>query len=289
MKKSFLVQRYQAGGGLLSFLRDYTPEAPSVKAIKRAIDGKRCRINGRIECFSTYKVKQGDRIEIDLTPIAIPATCDILYQDEQLLVVNKPSGLLSQDQRGYQLAHRLDKDTSGCLLLCKTGAIKEQLKQQFMKFEVKKQYLVRVDGTLRKDRGTVDNCLGPKSNWQGQTLYASMPSGRRAVTHWQLLRAQNGTSLLLCEPVTGRTHQIRVHFSEMGHPILGDSLYGCRPRSGVQAPRLLLHAYTLTLAHPTTGKLLTVTAPPIAELTPPQTAAASEQLDPTDECLSPTC
>jgi 23S rRNA pseudouridine955/2504/2580 synthase len=270
MNHKFLVPRFQAGTGLLSYLRENCRDATSVKAIKRAIDGRRCLVNGRIECFSTYRVRGGDRIEIDLTPIPTSSAQPILYQDEQLLVVNKPAGVLSQDQQGYVLAHRLDKDTSGCLLLAKTGAIKEQIKSQFLKFQVQKSYLARVDGTIRRDQGSIDNCIGPKHNWQGQTLYGSMASGRRAVTRWRLLVAQNGTSLILCQPITGRTHQLRVHFSEMGHPILGDALYGRRPRSGQQPTRLLLHAYILTLTHPTTQQSITVTAPPPEQLQPPQ-------------------
>jgi len=249
---------------LLQFLREKCEGAPSVKAIKRAIDGKACTVNDRIETFSSYPLKADDVVVLDksaLTPqksFKIP----ILYEDKDLCIVNKPAGLVSEHIVG-ELVHRLDKETSGVLILAKTAKAKQKMIALFKEREVRKLYLAIVDGHVDKDSGKIDNYLGKKHAFQGQTVYGSVgeKKGLRAITFWKVLRRGKTASLLSCEPLTGRTHQLRVHLSEMGHPILGDIQYGKKFHCPFKPQRNLLHAYSVVFVLPSTGKELKVTAP----------------------------
>jgi len=269
MKRRFLVRPEEAGIGLLIYLRDRCPEAPSVKAIKRAIDGRACMVNGKAEWFSTYPVRRGDRIELDLTSCyAERKPLLVLYEDEQLLVVDKPSGMVSDDRDvsrllpGNVLVNRLDKGTSGVLLLARSPQVKEQMKELFLKLLVRKSYLAVVDGAVTEEGGEIDNFLGAKPQLiGGQTVYGRMKNGRRAITRWTCIGRNRNASLVSCQPITGRTHQLRVHFSEMGHPILGDTQYGKQFVCGFVPPRLLLHSQSIAFPHPVTGHEVAVSAP----------------------------
>jgi RluA family pseudouridine synthase len=271
MKKSFRVAPEDAGKRLLQFLRDQLPGVSSVKGIKRAIESKRCRINGRVETFSTHAVKRGDVIELlleDEKPLITPT---ILFEDDDLLICNKPAGITC-DPKTVQtlfpafggrltLIHRLDKETSGVLLLAKSEEVKEAFIALFQQLAVEKEYLAIVDGEVLKEEGVIDTLLTKKHTYQGQTIYGSGVGGQRAVTHWKCLKRGKGASLLLCSPKTGRTHQLRVHLKEMGHPILGDSQYARHFNCNYPAKRHLLHAHQIRFTHPKTGKVVTITAP----------------------------
>jgi len=263
------VPKENSGESLLQFLKRHCKEAPSVKAIKRAIDHKFCTVNGSIQTFSSYQVQEKDVVA--LAPCAFEEKellhVVVLYEDADLRLIYKPSGLLSDikdlHQSGLHLIHRLDKETSGVLLLAKTEKAKEQMLALFKERAIQKLYLAIVDGVVEKEEGTIENYLGKKSGYEGQTIYGAVPpsKGVKAVTHWKCLAKAKSASLLCCEPHTGRTHQLRVHLSEMGHPILGDSQYGKKFKSSFHSSRNLLHAYRLTFKHPRTGKLLKIVAP----------------------------
>jgi RluA family pseudouridine synthase len=271
------VSRKEEGMRLLQFLREKCPEAPSIKAIKRAIDSKLCIVNGRIEIFSSYRLAENDTVwlkevafEIRKNLTKIP----ILYEDRDLLVINKPAGIISDHriikrsrsnpQEALELVHRLDKETSGLLILAKTSEAKEKMIAFFKARSVRKLYLAIVDRVIRKDEGKIDGFLGKKYSYQGQTVYGSVDEkkGVRAITFWRCLSRGRTTSVVCCEPFTGRTHQLRVHMSEMGHPILGDVQYGKRFICPFKPPRNLLHAYSITFMQPSTGKELKIIAPP---------------------------
>lgn len=263
MKRDFEVLISEHGIKLLPFLRKRWSgaRAPSVKALKRAIDGKRCRVNGRIETFSTYQLRKRDRVEIEVVE-AQELTLSILFEDESLIVCNKPAGLVCEPKNfPAKLVHRLDKETSGVLILAKKESVRHQMIELFSKRLVKKEYVALVDGTVLKKGGRLVTRLAKKHAYEGQTIYASAPRGEEAITEWKCLGNGQKSALLLCEPITGRTHQLRVHLKEMGHPILGDTQYSKRFVCPIQPHRHLLHAYQISFPHPISGESITVEAP----------------------------
>ena len=203
-----------------------------------------------------------------------PPDCglDIIYDDQYLVVVSKPSGLLSVPGRGEDkadslatrvqaeypdalVAHRLDRDTSGLLLFPRGAKLHRQISLMFEKREMQKSYVAVVLGKLQLDQGVVD--LPLIVDWPNRPRHiVDAQNGKPSQTRYQVLSydAESNTSRVELEPITGRTHQLRVHMQALGHPIVGDTLYGCKEDG--QTPRLLLHAHTLDLIHPATGKTL---------------------------------
>lgn len=200
----------------------------------------------------------------------------ILYQDEDVLFVDKPAGLLSVPGRGDALAdclidrlrvafpevllvHRLDLDTSGVVVFALNAPAQRALGQQFEARKTRKHYIARVWGTVLEQEGRVD--LPLIVDWPNRPRQmVCNETGRPAQTDWKLIRREDGgISRLRLMPVTGRTHQLRVHMQAMGHPILGDTLYATG--AARDFPRLMLHARSLRLNHPRTGHGLTITAP----------------------------
>jgi tRNA pseudouridine32 synthase/23S rRNA pseudouridine746 synthase len=198
----------------------------------------------------------------------------ILHHDHELLVLDKPSGLLSVPGKGAHLAdcllaraqavfpeallvHRLDRDTSGVMVFAMTAHAQRHLGLQFEKRQVKKTYVARVWGEMANDKGTVD--LPLIVDWPNRPLQkVDHDTGRAAVTDWRVMRRGEGTTLVRLSPQTGRSHQLRVHMRELGHPILGDPFYATGPAR--QAPRLMLHAESLRLRHPDGGRGMTFSA-----------------------------
>lgn len=233
----------------------------------------------------------------DLTPEPIPL--DVLYEDADLLVINKPAGLVMHpaggrrtgtvvnallhhcpDLRGIGgverpgLVHRLDKDTSGCLVVAKTAAAHEELSRQFSARQVRKTYLALVRGSLRERSGRITVPIGRQLRHR-KKMGVRTARGREAATAFRVLRDLPGATLLEVTPETGRTHQIRVHLAHLGHPVVGDALYGGRREQraregggGPVAPRQLLHAWRIAFTHPRTGAGVAVEAPPPADLRP---------------------
>jgi 23S rRNA pseudouridine955/2504/2580 synthase/23S rRNA pseudouridine1911/1915/1917 synthase len=272
MTYKFTVLSSEQGMRLLQFLRDHLSSYSSVKGLKRAIEKRGCKINGRIETFSTAILKKGDVVELSLKEEKqLPFGLLVLYEDEDLLICNKPAGLVSDNKAfndrmpAYKgsllLAHRLDKETSGAIILAKSEQMKKALTQLFAKREVEKTYLAIVDGVVLKQSGDIDTFLAPKQSYEGQTIYGSAGKGDRAITHWECLKRGLNSSLILCKPVTGRTHQLRVHLKEIGHPILGDSQYSRSFSCPFHAQRHLLHAHTVAFIHPLNQEKITATAP----------------------------
>jgi RluA family pseudouridine synthase len=262
------VGKKEAGMRLLQFLRENCREAPSVKTLKRAIDGKCCTVNGRIEIFSSYVLEENDIVALNLAGLEKKtAPLSVLYEDDQLLIVNKPAGIVSDLRSlklpGKHLVHRLDKETTGILILAKTVSAKEKMLVLFKERGIRKLYLAIVDGVMEKEEGKIDNFLGKKYSYQGQTVYAStdQKDGERAITYWKCLAKGKTASVVSCEPYTGRTHQLRAHLSGIKHPILGDVQYGKKFICPYKPHRNLLHAYRLLFNHPSTGKEINVTAP----------------------------
>jgi 23S rRNA pseudouridine1911/1915/1917 synthase len=255
-----------------------------------------------------YHVGKGDTITIDVPePVAAEPqpediALDIVYEDDDLIVINKPSGLVVHPAAGHEtgtlvnaliahcgaslsgiggvrrpgIVHRLDKDTSGLLVVAKNDAAHASLSAQFADHgktgEMRRGYLAFVWGVPHRARGTVDAPIDRHPH--AREKMAVREGGRHAVTHWEIVESFNGAdgksvaSLLSCELETGRTHQIRVHLSHIGHPLMGDRVYGPHFKTkashlGPQSQAALaalgrqaLHAYLLALEHPKTGAIL---------------------------------
>lgn len=198
----------------------------------------------------------------------------ILHHDHELLFVDKPSGLLSVPGKGEHLAdcliariqavfpeallvHRLDRDTSGVMAFALTPHAQRHLGLQFEKRQTKKTYLARVFGRVEEREGTVD--LPLIVDWPNRPKqHVDFENGKPAVTDWKVLRYEENATRMRLFPQTGRSHQLRVHMLELGHPILGDPFYATG--EALNAPRLMLHAESLRLRHPDGGKGITIKA-----------------------------
>ncbi|MCO8143860.1 pseudouridine synthase [Rhodovulum tesquicola] len=193
---------------------------------------------------------------------------EVIHLDHALLVVNKPHGLLSVPGKGAHLAdcllsrvqaafpdallvHRLDRDTSGVVIFALTPQAQRHLGLQFEKRQTKKTYVARLWGLLEPKTGTVD--LPLIVDWPNRPLQmVDHANGKQAITDWRVLRHEGGTTRVRLFPRTGRSHQLRVHMREIGHPILGDPFYADGPAR--EAPRMMLHAEELRLRHPEGGQ-----------------------------------
>ncbi|MCE5315919.1 MAG: RluA family pseudouridine synthase [Parachlamydia sp.] len=263
----------ESGTRLIDFIKVRLMNV-SAKQIKRTIEQKGCQVNGRTERFASMILGRGDRIafaEVAASPADIKEELRILHEDSAFLFYDKPSGIASDDPNllktlrtrhpKLELVHRLDKETSGVLLFAKSHAYFEKMVQLFKDKLVDKEYLALVDGVPHKKQGKIDNFLGKIATYQGQTLWGEVESGLPAQTKWLVEKEGTQGSLLRCIPITGRTHQLRVHLNGMGHPILGDSQYGRRFRCSFKPRRCLLHAQKLSFNHPDTGSRLEIEAP----------------------------
>jgi RluA family pseudouridine synthase len=275
----WIVTAEESGSKLLSFLIQRLEGKYSARFLKRLIEHNGCEVNERTERFASTLLGKGDHVSLYMEHAPLPPSHEIepsriLFEDEALLVYNKPVGINS-DERGIlqlwkstlpqlQLVHRLDRDTTGLLLLAKQPVAFDQLVSQFKQFQVNKRYLAIVDGWLEQSKGKIENYLGKKRAYAGQTIWgggANPSRGLYACTEWERLKKGQKASLVACYPKTGRTHQIRVHMAEMGHPILGDFQYGKHFQCHYRPPRILLHAEMIHFHHPLTGREMNLIAP----------------------------
>lgn len=246
-------------------------------------------VDGKVVCKASFKVKEGNSITVQLpdeVPLDVAAQdipLEIVYQDADLAVINKPQGMTVhpannvytdtlvnallfhvKDLSGINgvlrpgIVHRLDKDTSGLLVVAKNDAAHVELQRQIQCKECRRIYLALLDGVLKEEGGFVDQPVGrSKSDRKKMDV---VPDGRSAQTLYTVLKRYKNYTLCRFELKTGRTHQIRVHAKYLGHPVVGDKTYGsknCRWNLDGQ----LLHAETLTFTHPTTKQSMTFTAP----------------------------
>lgn len=257
-------------GRLGSFL-ERCLEACSNKQIKRALEANGCRVNGRIERFPSRLLKSGDVVAFRW-PGAISATSSILFSDRFFLILNKPSGWvcdssilkrLTPDWGPLWLVHRLDRETTGSLILARTPEVRAQFEKLFVEGLIQKTYWAVVDGAPITEVGVQQQPLIRKEPLAGKQRWgAALPGeGLAAETRWHCLHRGANCALLECSPITGRTHQIRIHLALMGHPILGDHLYASRFRCTPVPERVMLHAVSLSFPHPVTGETIQVKAP----------------------------
>ena len=250
--------------------------------IKELVQAGEVLVNGKKSKVS-YKVQKGDLIQVTVLPLeplkleAENIPLDIVYEDEDIIVVNKPQGMvvhpaaghpshtlvnallyhtrdLADSPEGFRpgIVHRIDKDTSGLLMVAKNAAARESLEKQLAAKSNKRQYLAIVHGNFAEEEGTIDAPIG--RNPKDRKQMAVVEKGKSAVTHFKVLEQYQGYSLVECQLETGRTHQIRVHMAYIGHPLAGDPLYG--PRKTLPGHGQFLHAKTLGFEQPSTGEWL---------------------------------
>ena len=275
------------------FLTQSLPDVPSRTFVQKLIEEDQVKVNQK-KARSNYKVREGDEIEVlldekalrrpDLNPENIPL--DIFYEDEDLLIINKASGMLVHPAQsnysgtlvnallGYSrelsdvnskirpgIVHRLDQETSGLMVVAKDNRTHVRLARQFQKHQVRKRYTALVEGHVEFDGGKIDAPLGRNIFHREKKAVQFDDDAKDAVTYYKVIKASGGATLIALFPETGRTHQLRVHMAHIGHPILGDEKYGKKNTF----PRLALHAHCLAFTHPRTKVPVEFSAPPPKE------------------------
>ena len=282
-----MTRAYEGNGERLDVLLSQNGEWSRSRAAALIREG-RVTVDGRMEDKPSFKVKPGALVEVE-EPEIRPARAEaqdipleILYQDAHLAVVVKPCGMVVHPAAGNDdgtlvnallfhldslsgiggemrpgIVHRLDKDTSGLMLVAKDDQTHAALSRQLSDRQMEKHYRAVVCGRMKEESGVIEKPIGRSKN--DRKKMAVDPDGRWAKTEWRVLRKFPDRTLLDVHIITGRTHQIRVHMASVGHPVLGDPLYGHKHMPN--ADRLMLHAYSLTFTHPATGERMTFTAP----------------------------
>src|ERR1017187_5809201 len=285
-----IVPKEAAGQRLDQFLRRGLPEH-SWAVLPKLIEDGNVQGNGRA-AKASYKVRAGDNVTIEIPPPRpleaqpeeIPL--DVLLEDDDLIVVNKPAGLVVHPATGNRehtlvnallhhcrgrlagiggverpgIVHRLDKGTSGCIVVAKTDFAHQSLVAQFKSRGVKKIYRAVCWGTFAQSSGRIETVIG-RSERNRQKMSALVARGRQAVTDYRVLKQFAEFALVELHIHTGRTHQIRVHRAHIGHPVVGDATYGRARTTNISVARLLLHAYKLGFTHPRSQEFVEFTAP----------------------------
>ena len=258
--------------------------------IQKLLKEQNILVNGKV-VKANYKLSAGDSVEVeipdpeplDILPEDIPL--DILYEDDDILVVNKPKGMVVHPAPGHYthtlvnavmfhcgkdlsgingvlrpgIVHRIDMDTTGSLLICKNDVAHQILAEQLKDHSITRRYHAVVTGNLKSDTGTVNAAIG-RHPTDRKKMSTKSNSPRSAVTHYKVLERFGDYTYIECELETGRTHQIRVHMASIGHPILGDKIYG-PAKCPFKLEGQTLHAKILGITHPSTGKYIEFDAP----------------------------
>lgn len=248
-----------------------------------SVNGAPVKANYRVKAEDEIVFLLPEAVEPDIEPENIALS--ILYEDEDLLFINKPKGMVVHPAAGHYsgtvvnavlyhcrghlsgingvmrpgIVHRIDKDTTGSLVICKTDAAHANVARQLKEHTITRKYRAIVHGLFSEEEGTIDTPIG-RHPLERKKMAAGVSNGRTAVTHYRILQRFEGYTYLECMLETGRTHQIRVHMASIGHPLLGDEVYGSR-KSPFKLEGQTLHAMTLGLQHPRDGRYLKVEAP----------------------------
>ena len=246
-------------------------------------EGRPLRKNDKLQAGDVLALDLPEPQPVALEPEDIPL--DIVYEDKDLLVINKPKGLVVHPAAGHWsgtlvnallyhcrdslsgingelrpgIVHRIDKDTSGLLIVAKNDFAHQALAAQLQDHTLARTYVCLVVGGVREDSGVIDAPIG-RHPTDRKKMAVTEKNSRHAVTHWRVLERFPGYTLLECRLETGRTHQIRVHMAYRNHPIVGDTVYG-RPKPELGQDSQCLHARALTFRHPRTGETMTLTCP----------------------------
>jgi 23S rRNA pseudouridine1911/1915/1917 synthase len=262
--------------------------------IQQLIEQGHVQVNDTVCKSKKIHLKSGDRITLEIPAIqplelvAADIPLDILYEDEEIIILNKPAGLVVHPAPGHPdgtlvnailahcpnlpgiggvqrpgIVHRLDKDTTGAIAIAKTDLAYQHLQAQLQAKTARREYLGLVYGVPKTATGSIDLPIGRNPQDRKKMAIVSVEDGgRNAITHWQVQERFGNYTLIHFQLETGRTHQIRVHSAKIGHPIVGDPIYSSGHSIGVNLPGQALHAWKLQLQHPVSGNLVEVTAPP---------------------------
>lgn len=295
-RASKVLQLYKAGPNDMRLDRWLAEQLPDLSRsrLQKLIEQGQVQVNSQICTSKKTMVQQGDRIQVqipeleplELQPEAIPL--DILYEDDALLIVNKPAGLVVHPAPGHPqgtlvqallahchlpgiggvqrpgIVHRLDKDTSGAIAIAKTDLAHQHLQAQIKAKTARREYLGVVHGAPKAESGVINLPIGRHPVDRKKMAVVPEAKGRPAVTHWQVQERLGNYTLIHFELETGRTHQIRVHCAHIGHPIVGDPVYSSGTSVGVNLPGQALHAWRLSLQHPSRKWIVAIAPPPQA-------------------------
>ena len=290
MKQEFYPTDLESDVRIDRYLAETCPEL-SRSYIQKLLKSGQVLVNGSL-IKSSYVVAADDHIEVDV-PEAVepeieaePMDLDILYEDQDIILVNKPKGMVVHPAAGHYshtlvnglmyhckdqlsgingvmrpgIVHRIDMDTTGVLIVCKNDMAHNSIAAQLKEHSITRRYQAIVHGVLKEDEGTVDAPIG-RHQTERKKMCINYNNGRNAITHYQVLRRFEQYTYVECRLETGRTHQIRVHMASIHHPLLGDTVYG---PSKCPVPGLIgqtLHAGVLGIVHPRTGVYMEFTAP----------------------------
>ena len=291
LTRVFHVSEKEAYKRIDQYLANHLPLSRT--SIQRLIKEKFVRVNKK-EIKANYKLHPEDEVEVCIpgpSPVPLmpePIPLDILYEDEHLLLVNKPYGLVVHPAPGHDrgtlvnallyhckdlkgiggrerpgLVHRLDKDTSGVLVVAKSDPVHRHLSKQFKLHTVHRVYMALIQGVMKKGSGIIDLPIG-RDTKDRKKISSRTSKPKHAITHFKVLKRYNDATLIELRPQTGRTHQLRVHLSHLHHPVAGDKTYGGRgygKLGNVKIGRLMLHAMKLGFTHPQTEEYMEFEAP----------------------------
>ena len=287
---NYQVSDGQSGIRIDRYLSEMNEEL-SRSYIQKLLKEQKITVNGSA-VKANYKVQEGDEISVavpdikepDILPEDIPL--DILYEDNDVLIVNKPKGMVVHPSAGHTsgtlvnaimfhckdnlsgingvlrpgIVHRIDKDTTGALLVCKNDNAHRNLAEQLKEHSIRRRYRAIVAGVLKEDEGTIEGPIG-RHPIDRKKMAVNEKNGKPAITHYKVLERFGNYTYMQFQLETGRTHQIRVHMASIGHPLLGDTLYssGRSPFKHLQGQTL--HAKTIGFVHPKSGEYMEFSAP----------------------------
>lgn len=289
MRQKYLVPEEQEDVRIDRYLAE-SCESLSRSYIQKLLKNGEVLVDGKA-VKASYRVCPGDQVLVDIPEAVQPEIqaqdmeLDILYEDSDVILVNKPKGMVVHPAAGHLndtlvnglmahcrdqlsgingvmrpgIVHRIDMDTTGVLIACKNDFAHNQIAAQLKEHSITRKYLAVVHGVIKEDEGTVDASIG-RHPVERKKMSVNEKNGRHAVTHYRVLRRFSGYTYIECQLETGRTHQIRVHMASIGHPLVGDEVYGPR-KCPFSLQGQTLHAAVLGFIHPRTGEYLELWAP----------------------------